>query len=137
MSSDCPVCLESMSDSGRDGGRCAWISPCGHQFCISCVSQWLRENEGCPLCRVRAIIYDTRTTVYPIIHPETPSTQPDLIEEVPAGVIISIIGHYGRGRNTRYAVVRTDRRITFELGSALAVNYRALLQEYRARIRNQ
>jgi len=35
MSSDCPACLESMSDSERDGGRCAWISPCGHKFVLS------------------------------------------------------------------------------------------------------
>jgi len=92
------------------------------------------RTEGYPLSRVRAIIYYTRTTVYPVNHPETPNAQLDLIEEVPAGAIVSIVGHYGRGRNTRYRVVRTDRRVTFELGSALAVNYRSLLQVYRARV---
>jgi hypothetical protein len=40
----CPICLESN------------VSPViqiceGHYFCRACISQWLRRNNTCPICR--------------------------------------------------------------------------------------
>lgn len=42
----CPICLDAF-EVGTD----EMILPCFHRFHCSCASQWLRDNEQCPLCR--------------------------------------------------------------------------------------
>lgn len=39
----CTLCLEPMKDPS--------VTTCGHVFCWTCVSDWLREQPMCPLCR--------------------------------------------------------------------------------------
>ncbi|GMS84682.1 hypothetical protein PENTCL1PPCAC_6857 [Pristionchus entomophagus] len=40
----CPVCLSCRNnESGIDG--------CTHTFCFSCISEWLKVSESCPLCK--------------------------------------------------------------------------------------
>ncbi|OXU26972.1 hypothetical protein TSAR_008793 [Trichomalopsis sarcophagae] len=41
-SSRCQLCLEKISDT---------TTPCGHLFCWSCLAEWLRARNRCPLCR--------------------------------------------------------------------------------------
>ncbi|KAF1824155.1 uncharacterized protein K489DRAFT_369073 [Dissoconium aciculare CBS 342.82] len=43
----CTLCLEGMKDPS--------VTTCGHVFCWSCVTEWLREQPMCPLCRQSAL----------------------------------------------------------------------------------
>lgn len=42
----CTLCLEALKDPS--------VTTCGHVFCWQCVSDWLREQPMCPLCRQSA-----------------------------------------------------------------------------------
>ncbi|KAK3699490.1 peroxisome biogenesis factor 10 [Vermiconidia calcicola] len=44
----CTLCLEPMKDPS--------VTACGHVFCWSCVTDWLREQPMCPLCRQSALV---------------------------------------------------------------------------------
>lgn len=43
----CTLCLEPMKDPS--------VTTCGHVFCWTCVTEWLREQPMCPLCRQNAL----------------------------------------------------------------------------------
>ncbi|CAG8586099.1 9468_t:CDS:2 [Acaulospora morrowiae] len=52
----CPICLEAFSLSSTDQEsnslpQTVRQMPCKHTFCESCLFQWLKENNTCPLCR--------------------------------------------------------------------------------------
>ena len=44
--SKCSVCLEDFQPGSR-----ATRMLCGHLFCTSCIREWLREANSCPVCR--------------------------------------------------------------------------------------
>jgi len=44
----CSICLEIFT-------RCATLSPCGHNFCGSCLILHLRKSLQCPLCKTRIV----------------------------------------------------------------------------------
>ncbi|KAK5108242.1 hypothetical protein LTR62_008626 [Meristemomyces frigidus] len=44
----CTLCLEPMKDPS--------VTTCGHVFCWQCVTDWLREQPMCPLCRQSALV---------------------------------------------------------------------------------
>lgn len=44
----CTLCLEPMKDPS--------VTTCGHAFCWVCVTDWLREQPMCPLCRQTALV---------------------------------------------------------------------------------
>ena len=39
----CTLCLEALKDPS--------VTTCGHVFCWSCITDWIREKPECPLCR--------------------------------------------------------------------------------------
>lgn len=39
----CTLCLEEMKDPS--------VTTCGHVFCWTCITDWMREKPECPLCR--------------------------------------------------------------------------------------
>ena len=44
---ECCICMDTDNNS-------EWsILPCGHKFHGQCISQWLRSNQTCPICRLR------------------------------------------------------------------------------------
>lgn len=44
----CTLCLEPMKDPS--------VTTCGHAFCWTCITDWLREQPMCPLCRQSALV---------------------------------------------------------------------------------
>ncbi|KAF8671284.1 hypothetical protein HU200_049993 [Digitaria exilis] len=44
---DCPVCLQNFCTADET----LRAMPCSHAFHYGCISQWLRRNASCPLCR--------------------------------------------------------------------------------------
>ena len=49
-SDPCPICLCDI-----DTDECDTL-PCGHEFCGSCIDQWLSSNTKCPLCRANPVL---------------------------------------------------------------------------------
>ena len=43
---ECCVCWEEI---GSNKNNCT--TPCGHQFCFTCIAKCLDKNNSCPLCR--------------------------------------------------------------------------------------
>ncbi|KAI3410461.1 hypothetical protein GPALN_004563 [Globodera pallida] len=48
VTSECPICLESMlaSENVKE------LLPCKHRFHCDCVNLWLKGNTTCPICRI-------------------------------------------------------------------------------------
>ena len=38
----CPICLEAITD--------CYITPCGHNGCNECLSEWISRQHSCPVC---------------------------------------------------------------------------------------
>ncbi len=46
----CGICLSSFTDDGV----VPTTTPCGHSYCVACITDWLRRNPAdprCPACR--------------------------------------------------------------------------------------
>ena len=43
---ECCVCFEEI---GNEKNNC--VTPCGHQFCFTCIAKCLGKSNCCPLCR--------------------------------------------------------------------------------------
>jgi hypothetical protein len=43
----CPICMEDISPQSKNYS----ITPCGHEFCFSCLNTSLITNNTCPCCR--------------------------------------------------------------------------------------
>mmetsp|Transcript_20972 Transcript_20972/g.28216 ORF Transcript_20972/g.28216 Transcript_20972/m.28216 type:complete len:93 (+) Transcript_20972:757-1035(+) len=46
--SDCYICLEKCKD-GKDSCEL----PCKHAFDRTCLTNWLKEHDSCPVCRIK------------------------------------------------------------------------------------
>ena len=42
---ECPICYDALSKAT------VHTLACGHNFHTTCVSQWLKDNTSCPMCR--------------------------------------------------------------------------------------
>lgn len=42
LSEDCPICLDFW---------CNVETKCSHSFCESCIREWKKNNDRCPICR--------------------------------------------------------------------------------------
>ena len=45
----CPVCLENFDTEDTNDAEVRTLD-CGHQFCIPCIEEWLKNNKTCPIC---------------------------------------------------------------------------------------
>lgn len=45
---DCIICMEPIENR--------YTTKCNHDFCKSCIKQWVKESDSCPLCRVEDIL---------------------------------------------------------------------------------
>ena len=44
---NCPICWNEVGKTN------VAISPCGHTFCLTCLIDWQRRSNSCPVCRTR------------------------------------------------------------------------------------
>mmetsp|Transcript_21107 Transcript_21107/g.66008 ORF Transcript_21107/g.66008 Transcript_21107/m.66008 type:complete len:338 (+) Transcript_21107:45-1058(+) len=42
----CPICMQAIY-------KCVALTPCSHNFCMACCSDWMRKKDECPVCRRR------------------------------------------------------------------------------------
>eukprot|EP00931_Biecheleriopsis_adriatica_P088258 TRINITY_DN62623_c0_g1_i1.p1 TRINITY_DN62623_c0_g1~~TRINITY_DN62623_c0_g1_i1.p1 ORF type:complete len:372 (+),score=58.69 TRINITY_DN62623_c0_g1_i1:83-1198(+) len=40
----CPICMQAIY-------KCVALTPCSHNFCMACCSDWMRRKSDCPVCR--------------------------------------------------------------------------------------
>jgi len=40
----CPICIQTIY-------KCVALTPCSHNFCMACCSDWMRRKSECPVCR--------------------------------------------------------------------------------------
>eukprot|EP00440_Ansanella_granifera_P042560 gb/GFBE01046139.1/.p1 GENE.gb/GFBE01046139.1/~~gb/GFBE01046139.1/.p1 ORF type:complete len:365 (+),score=45.61 gb/GFBE01046139.1/:1-1095(+) len=40
----CPICMQAIY-------KCVALTPCSHNFCMACCSDWMRRKNDCPVCR--------------------------------------------------------------------------------------
>mmetsp|Transcript_85748 Transcript_85748/g.255624 ORF Transcript_85748/g.255624 Transcript_85748/m.255624 type:complete len:323 (-) Transcript_85748:82-1050(-) len=40
----CPICMQVIY-------RCVALTPCSHNFCMACCSDWMQKSDECPVCR--------------------------------------------------------------------------------------
>uniref|UniRef100_A0A8D2MNK3 RING-type domain-containing protein n=1 Tax=Zonotrichia albicollis TaxID=44394 RepID=A0A8D2MNK3_ZONAL len=40
----CPICHDEQEGV-------AYVTPCGHEFCMGCILRWAEKKPECPLCR--------------------------------------------------------------------------------------
>ena len=48
LKGDCSICLEALNSSSEE---CVTTSECHHHFHLTCLNQWVRKSQTCPLCR--------------------------------------------------------------------------------------
>lgn len=53
---NCSICLELIKDE--------YETLCKHKFCKSCISDWQKNNNTCPLCRKELIIHNHQKIYY-------------------------------------------------------------------------
>lgn len=53
---ECPICFETFGRS-HNGTPCK--TSCKHNFCYSCIKNWLENNSSCPMCRRELVDVDT------------------------------------------------------------------------------
>mmetsp|Transcript_68490 Transcript_68490/g.155198 ORF Transcript_68490/g.155198 Transcript_68490/m.155198 type:complete len:344 (-) Transcript_68490:107-1138(-) len=41
---NCPICMQVIY-------KCVALTPCSHNFCMACCSDWMRRKDECPVCR--------------------------------------------------------------------------------------
>lgn len=49
---ECPICQEDVSPSSR-----AILDPCMHEFDRSCIAEWTKIRNSCPVCRATYELY--------------------------------------------------------------------------------
>uniref|UniRef100_A0A6C0JJ12 RING-type domain-containing protein n=1 Tax=viral metagenome TaxID=1070528 RepID=A0A6C0JJ12_9ZZZZ len=54
---NCPVCYDPLTSMS--------VLKCGHTFCVSCTISHFRENDSCPLCRVKICEKPVKRKVMP------------------------------------------------------------------------
>lgn len=50
---DCPICMNSVQLIKLTK------TSCGHDFCMTCLRKWLRNNDNCPICRTVLVDQET------------------------------------------------------------------------------
>ena len=68
---ECSICMNTIKDKFQ--------TKCEHNFCKSCLGQWLEKNNSCPMCREVLIDNSNKnltidTIIEPMIIPWSPRT---------------------------------------------------------------
>tara|TARA_B100001175_G_C19296266_1_gene535974 strand:- start:129 stop:650 length:522 start_codon:yes stop_codon:yes gene_type:complete len=54
----CPICLDILKDTNLT------ITPCGHKFCFTCISEHSCNSNDCPICRANIQTNKVRKIMY-------------------------------------------------------------------------
>lgn len=54
----CPICLDELQEETGSTSL-----PCTHQFHTGCITRWMQDRTGCPLCRTE-ITWNIRVSVF-------------------------------------------------------------------------
>ena len=98
----CPICLEKLKDTNLT------ITPCGHKFCFTCISEHSCRSYDCPMCRsdiqtnkVRKIMYnDVFNSAVHTMNKSSP-TLIQLIEDIKHKFLILFADHKVENTNLK------------------------------------
>ncbi|KAL0241387.1 hypothetical protein GEMRC1_006622 [Eukaryota sp. GEM-RC1] len=120
---DCSICT-SIFDK-------ACTLPCGHCFCLSCITEWLKQKRDCPNCRCPASISDVvpcyvvREVVDALAR--NPAASPEILYEE---LSVNINNELGSGiSGTVYLCEWADTNVALKLVRKTDQNESRLLQE--------
>ncbi|KAL0240934.1 hypothetical protein GEMRC1_006170 [Eukaryota sp. GEM-RC1] len=120
---DCTICDSIFED--------ACTLPCGHCFCRSCITQWLKQNRNCPICRHKTTLDDVVACYALREAADTLTNNPAVLPEIPSeDFSFNINNELGNGISvTVYLCEWADTNVALKLVRKADQNEARLLQE--------
>ena len=84
--SECPICFEFLENQNQ-----IIKTECDHQFCLTCLNEWLRRNPNnytCPICRS-----NINNCVITVNDPSYTTIQINLVDEPIARRMVSVFSY--------------------------------------------
>ncbi|KAL0252009.1 hypothetical protein GEMRC1_001221 [Eukaryota sp. GEM-RC1] len=120
---DCSICTSTFDKAST--------LPCGHCFCLTCISEWLEAHQNCPNCRKQASINDVapsyalREAVDAFV--KNPAALPEILSE---DLSFNLNDELGSGiSGTVYLCEWADAKVALKLVRKADQNEARLLQE--------
>ncbi|KAL0252232.1 hypothetical protein GEMRC1_001444 [Eukaryota sp. GEM-RC1] len=105
--------------------------PCGHSFCLTCITQWLEEHLNCPNCRRHASINDVAPNYIAREAVDAFIKNPAALPEIPSeDLSFNLNDELGSGiSGTVYLCEWADTKVALKLVRKADQNEARLLQE--------